>query len=332
MIKDTVQFMDYFLSTKPKFVEANPGLPKRMHELRSGDAHYLAHEYFNQDWCPMYFADMGDWLKEAELEYACSARYVQNIPLFNLTDEQEKFLEKLADPMLKESIFDFMGNIQFRWDCWVKAPRELGRKEQTASLRDQRFLLRLAPEDISFKVQGGQEEIELDQAVYKPIVELMSDFQPRSMGEMEQELAGKNIKWPQLLQAVFVLAGKVDLEVVQDEATVEQAKGCSKRLNAFLCELSRKSNEILWLASPVTGGGCHMNTVEQLFLEHIAQGNPAPPDLAAYAWGQLSATGRKVLKDGNPLETEEKILAELVRQAEKFQAKRLPVLKALGIA
>ena len=113
----------------------------------------------------------------------------------------------------------------------------------------------------------------------------------------------------------------------------EQTKACSDRLNAFLCGLTRKRTDLLWLASPLTGGGVHVNSGEQLFLESIKleqQNHPA--EWARYAWRHFAPLGAKVLKDGKPLETEEESLAELERQAGVFQEKRLPILKALGIA
>ncbi len=46
----------------------------------------------------------------------------------------------------------------------------------------------------------------------------------------------------------------------------------------------------------------------------------------------LKAQGKSLLKDGQPLKTEEENLAELKAQAIDFESKHLPILKALQIA
>ena len=42
-------------SAKSKFTEHTFGVKERFDRLKDQDRHYLAHEYFNKDWQPMYF-------------------------------------------------------------------------------------------------------------------------------------------------------------------------------------------------------------------------------------------------------------------------------------
>lgn len=331
-VQDTADFMNYFLSVKPKFMKANPRFSERVHELTTRDPRYLAHEYFNQDWQPMYFADMADWLSEAEMDYACSARYLANMHQFSLTDEQRKFLNQLATPQLKESMFDFLANIQFRTDYWIRGAQELTRKEQTKKLRQQRYMLCGDPEAVSLKIHGAQKEIDLDQAVYTPLLELLADFRPRTMDEMEQALSSKNIKPLQLRQALLVLTHRGEAAPLQDEAVAVRSRERCARLNAFLREQARKSDDIACWASPVTGGGIGLSRIEQLFLDAAAQGNSDPDAWSRHVWSYFAPEGSRALKDGKPLETEAENLAELERLAGEFTEKRLPILKTLGIA
>jgi hypothetical protein len=58
----------------------------------------------------------------------------------------------------------------------------------------------------------------------------------------------------------------------------------------------------------------------------------AAQDWASFVWNVLAMQNQRVLKEGKTLDTAEANLAELNAQAAEFAEKRLPILKALGIA
>jgi hypothetical protein len=99
---------------------------------------------------------------------------------------------------------------------------------------------------------------------------------------------------------------------------------------------SRASNDLSYLASPVTGGGVTVPRFSQLFLLARSEGGPAgsgqPADWARNAWEIISAQGQRLIKEGKTLESAEDNIAELTAQAQTFAEKQLPVLRALGIA
>jgi hypothetical protein len=91
------------------------------------------------------------------------------------------------------------------------------------------------------------------------------------------------------------------------------------------------SNDIGYLASPVTGGGIAVTQIQQLFLIARQNGSKLPSEWASYCWQALAAQGQKLIKEGKVLETAEDNLAELGRQAREFAEKRLPILLALQV-
>lgn len=94
---------------------------------------------------------------------------------------------------------------------------------------------------------------------------------------------------------------------------------------------TQASNELGFLASPLTGGGVAVNRFQQFFLMARQQGRKTPREWAQFTWDQLQALGSRLTKKGQALATAVENLAELTRQAEDFTARRLPVLKALQI-
>jgi SAM-dependent methyltransferase len=331
-IDGALEFAEKLLATNPLFSRANPLVGDRLAKMKAHNRHYLAHEYFNRDWHPMHFATMADWLEGAKVQYACSAHYLDHIDAVNLSAEQQAFLNEIPDRMFRETARDFMVNQQFRRDYWIKGARSLGALEQAEALRAQRFILVTPRADVSLKVNGSLGEATMSESVYAPILDLLADHRVKTLGQVEQGLKGGDVNFRQIVQAFMVLTGAGHLAPAQEDATVAKARKQTERTNAHLRRKARGSNEIGYLASPVTGGGVTVDRFRQLFLSSIADGRKQPAEWAQSAWQTLAAQGQKLIKEGKPLESAEENLAELTAQAEAFAAKQLPILRAVQVA
>jgi hypothetical protein len=331
-IDGALEFTEKLLATNPAYVRANPQIADRVKKLKDQNRHYLAHEYFNRDWHPMHFATLADWLEPAKVGYACSAHYLDHIDPVNLTPEQQAFLKEIADPMFRESVRDFMVNQQFRRDYWVKGARKLSTLDQLEALRAQKVILVTHRPDVALKVTGALGEATLSEAVYNPILDLLADHKPRTLGQIEPAVRDKDVAFAQLTQATLLLSGAGHVAAVQDDAVIAKAKRHTDKLNAHLLNKARGSGDIGYLVSPVTGGGVMVGRFQQLFLLAMSQGKKQPADWAQFAWQILSAQAQKIVKEGKALDTAEENLAELATQASAFAEKQLPILKALQIA
>ena len=331
-INGALDFTEKLLATNPLYARANPQIADRIKKIKEQNRHYLAHEYFNRDWLPMHFATMADWLEPAKVAFACSAHYLDHIDVINLSAEQQDFLKAIPDPMFRESARDFMVNQQFRRDYWVKGPRKLSALEQAEALRAQKFILATHRPDISLKVSGSLGEATMSEAIYKPILDFLADHKPRTFGQIEQATLAHGVNFAQIRQAAMLLCGTGQLAAVQDDAAITRSRRHTDKLNAHLMDKSRGSNDISYLASPVTGGGHLVGRFQQMFLLGLAQGKKQPADWAQYAWQVLAAQGQKLLNEGRTLESSEENVAELTAQATAFASKHLPILKALQIA
>lgn len=331
-IDGALDFVEKLLAVNPQFAQINSNVSTRMQALKDHNRHYLAHEYFNRDWHPMHFSTMAKWLEGAKVQFACSANYLDAVEVINLTTEQQAFLKEIPDPMFRQTTRDFMVNQQFRKDYWVKGARKMSALEQAEALRAQKVILTTPRMDVSLKVAGALGEANLAEAVYAPILDLLADHEVKTLGQIEQAVKENGVNFAQIVQAMLLMAGVGHLGLVQDDSAIIKAKKQADKLNAHLCQKARGSNELNYLASPVTGGGYAVNRFQQLFLVSFAQGKKQPADWAQYAWQVLLAQGQKLLKEGKTLETAEENLAELTAQAQAFADKMLPILRALQIA
>ena len=69
-----------------------------------------------------------------------------------------------------------------------------------------------------------------------------------------------------------------------------------------------------------------------LILQCLKQGKKKPEEWAKEVWAAISAQGQRLTKEGKTLESEQDNLKEITRQAEAFAKKKLPILRALGVA
>jgi len=330
-VNGALAFAEKLMATNPTYAQINPQVLDRLKMMRKQDCSYLAHEYFNRDWLPMPFSRMAEWLAPAKLNYACSAHYVDHVDPINFTAQQQAFLKEIPDPMFRETVRDFMVNQQFRRDYWVKGARKLSLVEQSEALKAQQVMLVKPRADVSLKINSPLGEAALQEEAYLPILDQLADHQAKTLGQIQEAVRDKGINYTRLLQAVMILAGTGALESVQDSMVRKSAKKQTEKLNAFLCNMARGSNDVTYLASPVTGGGVGVGRSYQLFLLALSQGKKQPSEWAAFVWKILAAQGHKVVKEGRTMETAEENLAVLENQAKTFYEKQLPVLKALGI-
>ena len=330
-VEGALAFAKKLWAVNPAFARNNPQIADRLSKIESMDRHYLAHEYFNRDWVPMSFADMAAALAPAKIDFACSATYLDHLLNVNMTPEQIALLDELPDPVFRQSTRDFMVGQQFRRDYWVKGARKLSPLEYGEQLRAQRVVMVVARESVTMTVKGPLGEATLSEAIYLPILDLMSDYKVRSVGEIEQALREYGMPLSSLHQALMVLTEKAALAPAHDEATIAAARPRTDQLNRVLLDRARGSGDINYLGSPVLGGAVTLTRFAQLFILAIRAGKASPEEWAAYALQIIKAQGQSIVKDGKALQGDHANLDELVTQAAEFGSQRLAGLRALGV-
>jgi SAM-dependent methyltransferase len=325
-------FTEQLLATNQAFLRAHPLARERLEAAQGASRNYLAHEYLNAEWHPMYFADVARLLQTAKLGFACPAHLLDSVVGLNLTDEQRQFLAAIPDPLFRESVRDVIMNQAFRRDYWVKGARVLSPLERIEALRRLRLVLVTRREDVALTGKTPIGEVGLNAELYGPVLEALGDHRPRSFAQLEQAVAPRGVALAALIEVVLVLARMGHLHPVGEDAEIARARRATERLNAHLIAKARSSGDLGILASPVTGGGVGVGRFQQLFLEALLQGQKKPADWAAQAWRLLAAQEQTIIKDGRSLATPEENLAELNVLARAFAEQQLPVLRALQVA
>ncbi len=328
-----LDFADKLVSLNPMYARLNPQVPDRLKGLRTKQEAYLAHEFFNRDWHPMAFGDMVRWLAPAKLDYAGSATFSEHIDAMNLTGEQHAFLAAIPDEALRENARDFFSSQQFRKDYWVRGAVPLDQPTQMALLRRLPVVLARHPGAISNSFKGTLGEIELDKALFTPLLEFMADHQPRKLAELDAVMAPRGMAFAQMFQTVMLLVGRDDMALVRSPEEAVAARPQADRLNAAILELAPVSRrDVPFLASPVTGGGIHVVRTHQLFLLAVRAGRTTAEGVADFLRQLIAAYAISMKNAEGKDETAEESVQRLRGEAATFLAETWPALRALGVA
>ena len=320
-------FAQKLIETKSVFSLANPGVKQKVEALKDASVHYLAHEYFNKDWSPIYFSTMVDALNPAKLSYACPAAFIDHIDSVNLTQEQQELLNTIGDVTLNQSVRDFMTNQQFRREYWIKGPQRLSKIKQLELVREQNVLFLSNRDEIDLKIKGIIGDVSLKADVYNIVLDALEKSPKTSIGILEESLKAMNIDMSVLLQALIVLMAKGAVRPAQSDKAEESSQETSDRLNARLLDHARSGFEIQFLSSPVTGGGIPVNRFDQLFILALKHKYKTTKELAKYAWDCMSLEGQQLVVKGKTIESDSENLRELEAMASDFQDKRQHLFK-----
>ncbi len=318
-IDAAVEFAGALLATDPLYLRSNPAVLNHFRQVADQARPYLAHEYFNRDWAPMYFAEVADLLAPAGLSFACSASYFEHIDALNMTAKQQAFLLRIEDARLRESSRDYMLNQRFRRDYWIKGEAPQREPGWSEALARQRVMLIVPRAEVPPRIVGSRGGLDMDPAVYGPLLDALAPQQPCSLGELAERLQPQGVTRAQLLQALIILCGMQQIASVQDAALAAAARPRCQALNAWLIEQATHSEDLGHLLSPLTGGGIAVPRLHQVFLQALRQ-TESPADLAGHA--------RQVLGEARDLAGDQD---ELSARAQIFIERHLPVLRALQI-
>lgn len=330
-----ISFAEKLRDTQGNYFAQNPTVGPRLEKLKGMSRSYLAHEYFNRDWTPFYFADVAAELAEAKLGFLGSANLLDHIDAINLSDDQQKLLVETGDPVRREGLRDFMVNQQFRRDVFVKGALAHTVLSAREAWLDARFALSTPREEVVMKVAGARGEVALQEAVYGPVLDALvaAGEAGRPAAVSLRDLLRANPKvaelgMARLQQALAILVGAGHVQPCPADAIGEaKRRESAARFNQAVIDRAADSSDLQYLASPVTGGGVAVDRFQQLFLRAMARKESDPP---AFVWRVLEMQGQRIVKEGKTLDTAEANLAELRERHAAFE-KRRPMLGSLGI-
>ncbi|MBD0267210.1 MAG: methyltransferase regulatory domain-containing protein [Cyanobacteria bacterium Co-bin8] len=325
-VDQALQFVQKLSESDTGYFKANPLAAQRLNQLQKQNRHYLAHEYFNDHWHPLFVTQVAAELSPAKLMFAASANLLDHIDALNIPQSARELFASVKDPLQRQLVRDYLINQQFRRDLFIRGAVRLSPLEQLEKLRQQGFVLTQLATNIPFKFQSPLGEVALQADIYRPLIDALSE-KPTTLGQLTQHSGLKQLSLERLLEALMVLVGANWAAPTLPEADLAQRRQSTERFNRAVLEQSQYSADLQFLASPLIGSGVGLDRIDQLILLGLIRKQEA----AAFAWQILSAQKQTLVKDGQPLKTPEENLQELRHKETVLVQQRLPLLKQLQV-
>jgi len=230
MIDHARDFADSLLATGSAYFDAYPHVAANVQALRDSQRSALARGYAS-DCLPLGFAAMADLLGQAKLTFACPADVLDHVDALHFTAPQRALLAELTDPVLSQSVRDLMCNRSWRADYWVKGARTLSPLHKREAMQQLPVVMaalpgpgepHASPPAATPELPGRATAVTSHKTMEAPLLALMSDRQPRTIGELAARWqagspaglpAGSATCLQTVFEAVMVLVGTGKLTV-----------------------------------------------------------------------------------------------------------------------
>ncbi|RJF88321.1 hypothetical protein D3874_15950 [Oleomonas cavernae] len=204
---------------------------------------YVAHEYLNRYWRPLFFADVARDFAGAKLEYVGAARAIDMFDKFFVTPTQAEIIGAVADPVVAETLRDYCRVRTFRADIHVKGLRRLSPREQEAGLAS--VPLALSGDTAEFPYRFGAPEglVTLPEEIFKPIIEALAEQGPMTLGELLRQPGWPGQPPKSMAEAVGVLLATRRVAAaapITDAAMVARCRRINSRAAQRIPELATR--------------------------------------------------------------------------------------------
>jgi SAM-dependent methyltransferase len=331
-VPSVLDFVDRLKEAGASFFQAHTTLESRLQDIRKQDARYIAHEYLNQDWHPLMFADIANELAGAKCRYIGSATLAENIDNISVPANVVPLLAETRDPMLRETLRDIGCAQNFRRDLFRRGVAPLPAAEQQSLIEGMTLigLSRQVPEGgITFPTPIGN--VTGLSAVYDPLLSIL-DAAPLTIRQARQSPALKERSLVELMQAFALLvAGGYAHPSLPDGGTAA-GRDAARRLNAVIAAANRNAGDLTQLAAPVLGSALASESLETLVVGELIAGKPPEiQPLVTEVLEILARTGRSVRRDGQPVTDPVEANQTVTNAISSILERRLTVLRRLAV-
>ncbi len=303
----------------------HPSVVQLFDQLDTKDPAYLVHEYMNEDWKSFYFREVSEALAKAKCRFVGSARSLTALT-FTLAEDVRKLLGEAPDVETRETLRDYANNTQFRSDIFTKGNLRLDNQSFLEKMKEVFFVMLVPKEKFAYTVKGLSGDMECSKKFYEPLVEFLAleDYRPKAFSEICNVDPYQQIEI--LIEVITVLiAGEV---INPAQVVSEKIENQVLSLNMYFCG-KNDGNSCQYLASPVTGTGYPLSSMEQTMLLAKAQGHEAPSAYISHIVDIYKQQEKDFFVKGERVSYEEAytVLLEIAEELEE----KMPILKALKI-
>lgn len=308
------------LALEGEFIEVN--LAKRERGLT-----YLAHEYLNGSWKPVYHADLAADMARAKLSYVGSATVLENFPPIFLSEEQ-RALVAAAPAAMREMVKDHFNPRIFRRDVFVRGARALAPLAKAQMMDNTRLTLAAPKAQHQPKLTLSSGEIEFKSPFYAFMAEALTEGDA-SLAELrarpDAPLAPSG---EELLAVGLETRNAVTVHRQPTQSGLDRVRAVNLALVRNAIEQGRST---ITLAALAIESGLQFALIPMLVYEALATGTPAETEpLAQRCLDLLHARGESLRRDGEVMTDPDEVRAGMQNSVAILLANHLPVWRRVG--
>jgi SAM-dependent methyltransferase len=245
-----------------------------MTRLPEERAAYLAHEFLNACWQPLFHMDVARDLAGAKLSFVGSAARLENFAGVGLTKEAQALLDGLPEGPLRETTKDYFNGRVFRRDIFVRGRRVIDAAQRDRRLGEVQMLKGASAPTEDHKAEVLGSTLTLNHRAYAPLFAALENGMPSVMDLCDAAAAhGARMSATEVLGMVSGLGFGVP---VLRDVTLDAVRA-SRRHNAVQAADALVSRRQLTfaLAVPVGHSGMTVSSLDTGVLDGLFKGVPA---------------------------------------------------------
>jgi len=323
-VKAGFDFATMLLEKGAASIAQYPASKAQIEKAPTQPPNYLAQEYLNEAWYPLYITDVIRELSPAKLEYVASATPAENDLRFLMPDEMAEVVRGQPTEELRQLTKDLFINARFRRDIYTRGGRRLSGLDQRQMLGAQHFALTRTPANINYTAEYGGRKISFDTPYARRTVELLATG-AQSLQTIGEELVKAGAK--DGLRAALELA--TILLICGAAIPVSWTGADVTKINRSLAERALEDTACNAVATQ-WGTAAAIGPVELAAMAVGAKGDTTA-QIVAKLVTLAKVKGRVFNRNSEPVRDEKEVANFLTEEVDKMLKLRWPALNALGI-
>ncbi|HTQ02529.1 MAG TPA: class I SAM-dependent methyltransferase [Polyangiaceae bacterium] len=315
---------DYFVT--------NPSAQQILATMLERGAPYVAHEFFNAHWYPLYFADVVEEAAERDLRFVGQLPLHLNYRDLALPPALGEASRVVSERRAWEQLRAFATNEFFRRDVYVNGAVAHSANTTEEYLETTAFGTLVPLTEVKREVALPNRTLAFTGPLFDGVVEALASRSSTVLAlAMTPSLAAFGLD--AIRQAVLALLMGTDVIPVRSSPAAPDATGSHYHVpspfNRAILAQPLSPQHPLVLASPVAGTGVGISMLHAVLLRALTEA--APDDRAAWIRAVVDANPLRIWDHGRTLTAKEDLARVVGDQFEQFCALHLPKLVELGV-
>lgn len=257
---------------------ANLELPPTLEEaIKDADrilpmaASYLAHEYLNEHWNPIFFSDLCQDMSAAKLSYVGGTRMMDHVDNTGWSDEQQELISHYGNPVMAETIRDMLMPSGFRRDMFARGRALMPEDVRQQRLLNTQFALAKPLADIKPEFEFRANAVRINKDMVDALASCLAE-RPKYVGEIMREIPDYVKQTDAAGVAAMLMDIGIALPVTPASARMQNAAHFNLE---YIAETqATMPTEHIGLASPLLGAGKALSMEKIVAYQWIAKGKP----------------------------------------------------------